>query len=85
MFGADVGLATTGYAEPNAQWNVLAPLAFWTVALRLPSLGLGASDPAPVVIAGGGLIEGGTRSRAEAQDFFAEEALRALLEILRRP
>jgi nicotinamide-nucleotide amidase len=32
LFGAEIGVGTTGYAEPNAEWKVPAPLAYWAVA-----------------------------------------------------
>jgi nicotinamide-nucleotide amidase len=35
LFGADVGVATTGYAEPSAEWNVEDPFAWWAIARRL--------------------------------------------------
>ena len=35
LFGSDLGVATTGYAEPSADWNVTEPFAWWAVARRL--------------------------------------------------
>lgn len=32
LFGADLGLATTGYAEPAADQGVVAPYAWWALA-----------------------------------------------------
>lgn len=32
LFGADLGVATTGYAEASAQWKVGAPFAWWALA-----------------------------------------------------
>ena len=37
LFGADLGVATTGYAEASAQWNVAEPFAWWGLARRLPA------------------------------------------------
>ena len=34
LFGADVGLATTGYAEPSFDDGVVDPFAWWAVAQR---------------------------------------------------
>ncbi|MEO6005913.1 MAG: nicotinamide-nucleotide amidohydrolase family protein [Opitutus sp.] len=34
LFGSDIGLATTGYAEPSAEHAVAQPYAWWAVALR---------------------------------------------------
>jgi nicotinamide-nucleotide amidase len=36
LFGADVGVATTGYAEASAERNVAEPFAWWGVARRQP-------------------------------------------------
>ena len=33
LFGADVALATTGYAEPSVEWAVKEPFAWWAAAL----------------------------------------------------
>jgi nicotinamide-nucleotide amidase len=32
LFGSDVAVATTGYAEPSPQWRVEAPFAWWGLA-----------------------------------------------------
>lgn len=32
LFGSDLGLATTGYAEPSPADGVMAPFAFWALA-----------------------------------------------------
>jgi nicotinamide-nucleotide amidase len=34
LFGADLGIATTGYAEPSPQWNIDEPFAWWGLARR---------------------------------------------------
>ena len=34
LFGADIAVATTGYAEPNAAAGVKAPLAWWALCHR---------------------------------------------------
>jgi nicotinamide-nucleotide amidase len=36
LFGADIGLATTGYAEPASALGVYVPFAWWAAARRLP-------------------------------------------------
>lgn len=71
-FGADVGVATTGYAEPNEEWNVAEPFAFWAVALRM--------GEGHVVETG--RVEAAGRKRAEAQDLFADWAVAALVRRL---
>lgn len=35
LFGADVGVATTGYAEPSPAEGVPEPMAWWAVARRV--------------------------------------------------
>ncbi len=37
LFGADVAVATTGYAEPSPAQGVEAPLAHWAIAHRITS------------------------------------------------
>ena len=37
LFGADVAVATTGYAEPSAEAGVDEPFAFWAIAHWLAS------------------------------------------------
>jgi nicotinamide-nucleotide amidase len=34
LFGSDLGVATTGYAEPSPGDGVIAPFAFWALAHR---------------------------------------------------
>ena len=34
LFGADIGIATTGYAEPSSDDGVVYPFAWWAVARR---------------------------------------------------
>lgn len=36
LFGSDVGVATTGYAEPSPPNGAFAPYACWAIALRGP-------------------------------------------------
>lgn len=36
LFGADIGLATTGYAEPQPARGQIDPGAFWALCHRLP-------------------------------------------------
>jgi len=36
LFGADVGLSTTGYAEPLTEEGVVHPFAWWALAHRQP-------------------------------------------------
>jgi nicotinamide-nucleotide amidase len=73
LFGADLAVATTGYAEPSLEWNAPQPFAWWAVAGR----GLGGP---PKVLSG--RVDCPGASRAEAQERVAEKALRALLALL---
>jgi nicotinamide-nucleotide amidase len=36
LFGSDVGVSTTGYAEPSPRWSVAEPFAWWSLAHRGP-------------------------------------------------
>ncbi len=37
LFGSDLAVATTGYAEPSAENKVAVPYAWWAVAWRQPA------------------------------------------------
>ena len=74
LFGADVGLATTGYAEPNPAEGVATPMAWWAVAHRLDS-GLFAVRT--------GRVEFPAAARVEVQQRVADAAVAALVEYLR--
>jgi len=71
LFGSDIGLATTGYAEPNPEWKIAAPLAWWGVARR------GAAGAFAVH---SGRVDCPGASRAEVQDAVADAAWAALLK-----
>lgn len=32
LFGSELAVATTGYAEPSAEWGVVQPFAWWALA-----------------------------------------------------
>jgi nicotinamide-nucleotide amidase len=70
LFGADVGVATTGYAEPSAEWAVAEPFAWWAVAQRSPG---GACRTRS------GRVDCPGASRTEAQERAADAAMDALL------
>jgi nicotinamide-nucleotide amidase len=75
LFGAAVGVATTGYAEPVSARGVRVPFAWWGIARR-------SAD-------GGHLVQTGRfeateeATRIEAQSAIAEAAVTALLRQLR--
>lgn len=73
LFGADLGLATTGYAEPNAAAEVKEPFAFWALAhVR--------SGKAPMLLSG--RVECVGASRVEAQQWVADAVLAELVGYL---
>ena len=73
LFGADVGIGTTGYAEPSAQWGAAAPFAWWAVAGRGPD-----GD----WITRRGRVDCPGAGRTEAQERAASAAIAGLLEWL---
>ncbi len=70
LFDADVGLATTGYAEPSADLAVVSPFAWWAIARR---------DGSAVRH---GRVDCPGAPRAAAQERVADEAIKALVEWL---
>ncbi len=74
LFGADVAVATTGYAEPNAKLKIALPFAWWAVARR----GRGGKFTMRH-----GRVECPGASRIEAQKIVAEAALAELVAFLR--
>jgi nicotinamide-nucleotide amidase len=76
LFGADLGVATTGYAEPAPARGVAHPGAWVAVA---------ADGPAGPTVLGQRRIEFPGRGRQEVQQAVAEAALDLLLELLRAP
>lgn len=73
-FGADVTVATTGYAEPAPTQGIKAPQAWWAIWRR------GRGGRAAVV---SGWIEVPGAARLEAQTRVADEVLRQLVLFLR--
>jgi nicotinamide-nucleotide amidase len=76
LFGADLGVATTGYAEPAPARGIAHPCAWLAVA---------AVGPAGPTVLGQRRVEFPGRTRQEAQQAVAEAALTLLLEFLRAP
>jgi nicotinamide-nucleotide amidase len=64
LFGADLAVATTGYAQPDRAAGVKAPLAWWAICQRRPHGRLALSS---------GLIEVPGANRTEAQARIAED------------
>jgi nicotinamide-nucleotide amidase len=69
LFGADVGVSTTGYAEASPQWNVDAAFAWWGLARRRPGGDI-------LVLSGRTDLPG--LSRVDVQERVASAALEAL-------
>ncbi|MDB6168140.1 MAG: damage-inducible protein CinA [Verrucomicrobia bacterium] len=75
LFGSDLGLATTGYAERNAAAGVTEPFAWWAVAHVRRGRTLALLS---------GRVECPGASRIEAQVMVAAAALTELIDYLRR-
>lgn len=74
LFGSDLGLATTGYAEPSAEWNVAQPFAWWGLARRR-------EDESFALLSR--RVEFPGAPRTQVQEEVAEAAMTALIECLR--
>lgn len=74
-FGSDLAVATTGYAEPDAEWKVEEPFACWAIARRL--------GPQSWDMRTGRLVCAGMR-RTEVQACVADAVLGELLVELTR-
>ena len=73
-FGADLAVATTGYAEPSPADGIRAPLAWWALCHRR-------RGGKAVIISG--LVELPGAKRGAAQERVAQEALDVLVAYLR--
>ncbi len=78
LFGADLAVATTGYAEPSAADAVGAPMAWWAVAHRRRGGGRGAG-----VKIFSGRVECPGEPRVAVQQIVAEAVLAELVVYLR--
>lgn len=74
LFGSELGVATTGYAEPSADWNVSEPFAWWAVAHR--------QDDGKLAVRSGRVNFPGA-ARTEVQENVADAAVEALVAYLR--
>ena len=70
LFGSDLGVATTGYAEPSAVFNIAVPFAWWGLARR---------QPGGTYAVLSGRIECPGLPRVEVQERVAAAALDALV------
>lgn len=76
LFGADLGVATTGYAEPSPEWSVAEPFAWWGLARRQPGGDFAVAS---------GRVNCPGLSRVDAQERAAGAAFDALVSWLRGP
>ncbi len=74
LFGSDLGVATTGYAELSPKDGVAVPFAWWAVALR---------RRAGKFIVRRGRVECPGAARIDAQKIVAEAALAELVSFVR--
>ena len=74
LFGSDVGVATTGYAEPSREDGVTTPYAFWAVV----HLRRGRN-----VASFGGRVECPGASRIETQAIVSAAVIAELMDYLR--
>lgn len=75
LFGVDVAVATTGYAEPAPEFGVKEPFAWWAIARRQPE-----GPPATVKT---GRTDCAGMKREEAQACIARTVLSELRDYLR--
>jgi nicotinamide-nucleotide amidase len=75
LFGSDLGLATTGYAEPSAKSKVAEPFAWWALVHMRRGR---------VVAQRSGRVECPGASRVETQTIVAAAALTELADYLRQ-
>jgi len=73
LFGSDVGVATTGYAEPSPAEQVVVPFAWWAVAVRQRGGKFSMRH---------GRVECPGEPRVEVQAIVAEAALAELVNFL---
>jgi nicotinamide-nucleotide amidase len=74
LFGADLAVATTGYAEPSAEHHIAHPCAYWAICHRRPE---------NVEVWREGFVELPSCARSEAQEKIATLAGEELLAYLR--
>ncbi|PTX98443.1 CinA family protein [Opitutus sp. ER46] len=73
LFGSDLGVATTGYAEPSPTDGVEQPFAWWALAHR---------QPRGRFVLRSGRVECPGAKRAEAQEIVAAAVLAELVSYL---
>jgi nicotinamide-nucleotide amidase len=76
LFGSDLGLATTGYAEPSPADEVVDPFAYWAVAHR-------AKRGGRFVAVRSGRVECPGAKRSDVQEIVAQAVIAELIAYLR--
>jgi nicotinamide-nucleotide amidase len=79
LFGSDFALATTGYAGPSVEGNIIVPFAWWALAHAQGDR----SGRRGKFIVRSGRIDGPGLARVAMQELVAEHALAELVEYLR--
>ena len=74
LFGSDLAVATTGYAEPSEEWREPAPMAHWALVHRRRGR---------IVAETGGLVVGAGLRRSEMQAAVTDVVLAELFAYLR--
>jgi nicotinamide-nucleotide amidase len=82
LFGSDLGVATTGYAEPNAKLKIAEPFAWWAIAHRRRPFGKLRAGGKFVAVRSG-RVECPGATRTDAQAFVADAAIAELIAYLR--
>ena len=84
LFGSDLGVATTGYAEPSAADGVVDPFAWWAIACRK---GCHLMDDkrrrGRAIVVRSARVECPGATRVDAQSFVADAVLTELIAYLR--
>ncbi|MES2695318.1 MAG: CinA family protein [Verrucomicrobiota bacterium] len=80
LFGSDLGIATTGYAQASPADGVAEPYAWWAIAHIRRGRGTAKSR---LIALRSGRVECPGATRVDAQAFVADAALAELIEYLR--
>jgi nicotinamide-nucleotide amidase len=73
LFGSDLGVATTGYAEPSPADRVAEPFAYWAVAHR---------QRGRIIALRSGRVECPDATRVETQSIVADAVIAELIDYL---
>lgn len=82
MFGSDLALATTGYAEPSPAEQVSEPFAWWALAHRRHRSAQGATAGGDFIALRCGRVECPGARRVDVQTMVADAAIAELIAYL---